>query len=323
MVTGAGHLDVNTDETTTTLIDPGFPIPPDIVQTSPDVQHSNVYAYSNSNLAANVTLTLGVSGDFYDEKDGIGKENQANPKAGLMWSPWFSPRTTLRAAAFRVLTRTLVTQQTLEPTQVAGFNQFYDDPPGTDAWRYGVAVDHKLTQSLFMGVEGSKRDLEVPLSFFGAGNTVVEKNDWDEYLLRSYLFWTPHEWVSLRVEHQYEKFERNSASLFAFHDVKTHRVPLGLQFFHPSGLGATLGATYLDQKGDFLRNADLTFESGHRDFWILDAGVRYRLPKRRGFVSVGVNNFLDEDATYQATDVKNPGLIPGRFVFGSITLALP
>jgi tetratricopeptide (TPR) repeat protein len=323
VVAGAGHLGVDSDETTTTLIDPGFPLPPDIVTRNPDVQHTNAYAYTHTDLPAQVTLTLGVSGDFFDEDDGIGDESQANPKAGLTWTPWFSERTTFRAAAFRTLTRTLVTQQTLEPTQVAGFNQFYDDPPGTDAWRYGVAVDHKLTRSLFMGIEASKRDLEVPLSIFGAGNVIVQKDDWDESLLRSYLFWTPHEWVAARVEHQYEELERDEDSLFAFEKVKTHRVPLGLQFFHPSGIGASLGATYLNQDGDFLRNSDFTFQSGDRDFWILDAGLRYRLPKRRGFVSVGVNNFLDEDATYQATDVRNPGLIPGRFVFGSITLAIP
>ncbi len=323
VTTGAGHLSVDSDETSTTLFDPGFPIPPDVVMRSPDVQHTNVYGYTNTNFAGNATLTLGLSGDFFDENDGVGEENRANPKAGVTWNPWFSPRTTVRAAAFRVLTRTLVTQQTLEPTQVAGFNQFFDDPPGTDSWRYGAAVDHKITNSLFGGVEGSKRDLEVPLSIFGAGNVVVQKDDWDEYGTRAYLFWTPHPWVSARAEHQYEKFKRDPDSLFAFEEVKTHRVPLGLQFFHPSGVGASCGATYLTQKGDFLRNADLTVQSGERDFWILDVGLRYRLPRRNGFVSFGINNFLDEDSTYQATDVRNAGLRPGRLIFGGVTLAFP
>ena len=51
--------------------------------------------------------------------------NQFNPKFGIIWNPF--PGTTVRAAAFRVLKRTLITDQTLEPTQVAGFNQFFDD----------------------------------------------------------------------------------------------------------------------------------------------------------------------------------------------------
>ncbi len=32
----------------------------------------------------------------------------------------------------------MITRQTIEPTQVAGFNQFFDLDNGTDAWNYGV-----------------------------------------------------------------------------------------------------------------------------------------------------------------------------------------
>jgi hypothetical protein len=70
------------------------------------------------------------------------------------------PATTVRAAAFRVLKRTLVTDQTLEPTQVAGFEQFFDDVNGASSWRYGVGIDQKFASDLFVGVEASKRDLK-------------------------------------------------------------------------------------------------------------------------------------------------------------------
>jgi hypothetical protein len=100
-------------------------------------------------------------------------------------------------------------------------------------------------------------------------------------------------------------------------------VPFGAQFFHPSGLGLQLGGTYLQQDGHFLRQGSAVLEGGDRDFWVFDAGVRYRLPKRYGFISFGVNNFTDEDSTYQATDPDNPRIRPGRFVFGSVTLAIP
>ena len=73
-------------------------------------------------LGASGDITSGDSPDYKDT-------NQFNPKFGAMWNPF--PATTVRAAAFRVLKRRLITNQTLEPTQVAGFNQFYDDsmPP--------------------------------------------------------------------------------------------------------------------------------------------------------------------------------------------------
>jgi hypothetical protein len=216
----------------------------------------------------------------------------------------------------------LLTQQTLEPTQVAGFNQFYDDPPGTDSWRYGVAVDQKITESLFGGIEASRRDLEVPISFVGAGSAIVEEHDWDEYGGRAYLFYTPHEWVALRAEYQYEKVERDEDSFAAFKDVETHRIPFGISVFHPSGYSWSFAATYMDQEGDFLRNSDFAFEKGDRDLWFLDTGVRLRLPKRYGFLSFGVSNLLDEDSPYQATDVRNPVYRPGRLIFSSVTLSL-
>ena len=72
------------------------------------------------------------------------------------------PNTSIRAAAFRTLKRTLLTDQTLEPTQVAGFNQFFDDPDGTEAWRYGVGWDQKFSGNIFGGVEYAIRDLTVP-----------------------------------------------------------------------------------------------------------------------------------------------------------------
>ena len=69
----------------------------------------------------------------------LGEKNQANPKVGATWS--LKSGTTLRAAWFKTLKRTLITDQTLEPTQVAGFNQFFDDPSATQS--RGVRGGHR------------------------------------------------------------------------------------------------------------------------------------------------------------------------------------
>ena len=172
-----------------------------------DLQHFNVYAYANVNLLKNVTATLGLSFDSLSGDEDVDKD-QVNPKFGITWTPF--PGTTLRAAVFRVLKRTLITDQTLEPTQVAGFNQFFDDFNLTEAWRYGGAIDQKFTSSLFGGVEFSKRDLTVPdlLDLADPFNPVKQDVDWNEYLGRAYLFWTPHPWLALRAQYIFERFER-------------------------------------------------------------------------------------------------------------------
>ncbi len=130
-------------------------------RTDLDSTHTNVYVYSYINLLKDVTFTLGASGDFFNTTGLQIATDQFNPKVGITWN--ILPSTTLRAAAFKAFKRTLMTDQTLEPTQVAGFNQFFDDLESTESRRYGVAVDQKFSQTIFGGVELSRRDLTVPV----------------------------------------------------------------------------------------------------------------------------------------------------------------
>ena len=325
VVAGGGLVGVDVDELGTSELRNDFF--PDSTRTTadPDVSHSSVYLYSQFATAGGVTLLGGVSGDFFHEEERIGHEDQANWKAGVTWTPTFSPDTTVRAAGFRTLRRTLVNQQTLEPTQVAGFNQFFDDPPGTDATRLGIALDQKLGKRVFAGAEFSGRDLEVPIfaTDVTTGNSAVRRQDWDERLGRAYVYVTPFERLALRGEYQFERLERDEDGISAFGEVDTHRVPLGVEVLLPLGLSASFEATYQDQEGVFLRNATAAYEDGHRDFWLLGAGLSLRLPRRHGFVAVGVDDIQDRNEPYQATDVRNPTLRPGRFVYGTLTLAIP
>ncbi len=269
-----------------------------------------------------VTFTLGASGDFIDGESPEFKDNsirQFNPKFGVIWEPM--PSTTLRAAAFRVVKRTLITNQTLEPTQVAGFNQFFDDFNGTKAWRYGGAVDQKFSRDVFGGLEYSQRDLDVP-AFDQDGNAIHV--DWKERLSRGYLFWTPHPWVALRSEVSYQEDRRDPQQDDGVIRLNTWRVPLGVSFFHPSGFTAMVGATYYKQDGTFesVINPGLV-QDGSDSFWTVDAGVSYRLPKRYGFISLGVTNLFNKKFNYFDTDFRNPSILPDRVVRLQATVALP
>jgi len=282
-----------------------------------DIRHTNAYVYSQINYLKNLTLTLGVSTDFF--KGASIERDQFNPKAGLTWEPFSG--TTLRAAVFRALKRRLTSDQTIEPTQVAGFNQFFDDSEGTEAWRYGIAIDQKFPRNVYGGVEFSKRDLEVP----GPVGREIRKETWDEYLTRAYIYWTPHPWLAASAEYQFERFERGEllGAGTGIVEVDTHRFPLGINFFHPSGFSAGLRATYVDQDGRF---APLVFVRGQPvpgadHFWVVDATLRYRLPKRHGFITLGVENLFDEGFNFQDTDPANPLIQPDRLVFFRLTLA--
>ena len=186
------------------------------------------------------------------------------------------------------------------------------------------AIDQKLTSSLFGGVEFSKRDLTVPnlLDVSDPFNPVNRDGHWNEYLGRAYLFWTPHPWLALRAQYLFELFERE---LIGPTELDTQRVPLGIGFFHPSGLSASLTATHWDQDGTFTFFFDpsVPVRSGSDDFWTVDAAISYRLPKRYGLISVGATNLFDEEFNFFEVDFGNPTIQPTRTVFARVTLAFP
>ena len=183
LVSGAGYVREDEDNTLNFTLqwpgeDPPIVLDSFTVDFDFETDHYNLYAYSNLKPYENLTLTVGASYDDFDQDEkNFGEEeideSQFNPKLGVSWNP--IPSTTLRGAVFRTLKRTLVTDQTLEPTQVAGFNQFFDDFPATDAWVYGVGLDHKFPKDVYFGAQFSYRDLEVP--FFDLNNELDEA-DW-------------------------------------------------------------------------------------------------------------------------------------------------
>jgi tetratricopeptide (TPR) repeat protein len=327
LTSGIGYFNIKKERdinVTLNLPPPPFGPGPQIINEprNEDTMHVNLYVYSYLSLLKNVTFTIGASGDIFDSQSSDTENtNQFNPKFGIVWNPF--PSTTVRAAVFRVLKRTLITDQTLEPTQVAGFNQFYDDIDATKSWRYGVAIDQKFLHNVYGGVEFSKRDLKVPFVDLTVTPTEIRRAGWDEYLGRAYLFWTPHPWVALRAEYQYERFKRAEEFTFFIKDLKTHSVPLGVNFIHPSGLSVSTQATYYNQDATVFPQGADDFASGTSDFWILDAAIGYRLPKRYGLITVGVTNLLDKKFRYQESDLKNPRIQPDRMAFARVTLALP
>jgi len=294
-------------------------------QTSNDIIHTNVYGYTYIKPVPNVTGILGISTDFVDSDDPANRTtNQVNPKFGLIYEPL--PGTTIRAAAFRTLKSTLLTNQTIEPTQVAGFNQFFDDINSTSAWRYGAALNQKFRNAVYAGGEFTYREMKTP--FTNANNPTnvfAEIQPQNEYQWRGYLFWAPHDWVALRSELIYELFKTAAlASGLSSQPLTltTYRVPLGINTFHPSGFGVALTGTYWNQEGTFNRQNG-TVQSGSSSFWTFDTGLTYRLPKRYGLLTVGIQNMFDKSFNFFDRDVNNPIIQPSRLVFARLTLALP
>lgn len=260
-----------------------------------------------------------------------------NPKLGLQWDLTRSIR--LRAAFVETGKQALLGNQTIEPTEAAGFNQFFDDLPGTEARRYGVGLDVRLGEALYAGVEGSRRDLEVPFFFFGRDfdEEGFDRLEWKEGLYRGYLYWTPSSEWAASAEYRMDTFEAKEKPFADFTDrtpdLDTISVPLTVRYFHPAGFFARLGATYARQEieGPFV-------DDDSDSFVLFDVGLGYRLPKRLGIMSLGVRNLLDEEFRFQDDSFRSPilgtnqtailgdfrgnfGFVPDRVIFTAITLS--
>jgi hypothetical protein len=282
-----------------------------------ETRHTNGYIYATVNLPRNVALSAGLSGDSLNDSL-IGERKQANPKLGISWL--VSSRTLVRGAAFRSLDRTLVSGQTIEPTEVMGFNQFFDDGVGSASWHYGGAVDQGVWANGYAGVEYAARELTVP-AFSPATGSLIEGSI-QERFARAYLYSTLGSKLALSAEYQMSRFadpEGNNPLLLQ--ESTTHKLPLQVRFFDRSGLFARLQVTLFSQEGVF-RNKDFVLFSGNSQFWITDLSGGWRLPKRWGIASVDIRNLFDKDFRFQDTNPSDATVIPNRQLLARITFIL-
>ena len=307
---------------------------PDIVEESSLVKHTIGYTYSMIEVFNRLTLTLGGSIDSIKRTSSIVDSvrfdpTYVNPKVGIIWQPFDS--TTMRAAWFKTVKRPFASNQTLEPTQIAGFNQFFDDPDSSRSTRYGYGINQKLSSDLAIGGEISWRKLKIPRFLFGFAPK-IEVFSQDEETHRAYAYWTPTNNLALSAEYFFESFKRgprNTIPLGTPLNMTTHRVPLSLAYFHEYGFFVNFVANYIDQSVTLIGNTTDTPE--HDNFWVFDASIGYRLPKRIGILTFGVKNIFDERFKFQDTnfnvigaiegDLLPPLFVPERILFGQITLA--
>ena len=318
------HVDQKfTTQSTTTFTPPVFPPPPgSSTEDEPTINDARGYVYSNIESFDQVTWTVGMSYQDYNE-DAFDK-NRVNPKLGVQWDVTDALR--LRGAYFEVIKPALASDRTLEPTQVAGFNQFFDDANGTKSTRYGGALDWQATQSVYTGAELTRRKIETPEFYQGTNSLDAKFDNQDEWTHRAYAYWTPATRWGLSAEAIYDRYESdNPIDIEQPLKVKTISIPLGVNYFHPSGVFGGVVVSHVDQK--VRRSSSATYADGDSHFTVADLAVGYRLPHRQGIVSVSVQNLFDNNFDFQDDNYRefqdqpsSGPYIPDRMILGRVTL---
>lgn len=275
---------------------------------NPDFSGHNVYTYANLNVIDNLTGIFGLSYDTYKRNQPDADIARISPKLGLQWD--LTSQIRFRATYFQSLKRLLAANQTIQPTQIAGFNQFYDDFNGTRSAFIGAGIDIRPTNDFYGGFEFNRRKLKQLDAPTGSN---VELRNHIEERYRGYLFWSPFSDLVLNMEFQHEKQKGDLLN------IRTNTLPLSIKYFNPSGFYSNIKTTFVWQK--------IIGDNKQVSFLVFDAGIGYRLPKRWGILSFEANNIFNRHFKYQdLSDISSDKfsvqrqLLPERTIFARLTI---
>ena len=318
LITGIGRFDEDFE-------DRAFTEEFDLFDSKTKIKHRNYYGYFYPTLG-DFEFTIGASYD--DFKGDVTDTNNLNPKIGLVFTA--SKNTTLRLAGIETFKRSLVSDQTLEPTNIAGFNQFFDDPTGAEAKVYGLGVDHKINldkagfSKIHLGIEGVKRQIDVPVSVDFLDFEIARIG---ERNIRAYAYLPYKNW-SIGLDLENEVFDRQ---LFfegpeQIVDLRTKRARFNISYFNSNGFSFSIMPTFIDQKASMINRFFLEY-SGEDNFWVFDALVRYQVPdwllpsNSNGEFFLNLKNIFDKEISYQDTDPFDSRFESERVVFIGVNLS--
>ncbi len=305
-----------------------------------DEKFGNVYALVRIRELGPVELTAGLAAEGVDSPVGLLPPRDSNilqtdvgfrrwqlsPKVGA--TATFKSGTTVRASVYSRLASTIGRLQTLEPTQVSGFNQFYDDSGGTHSWSYGIGLDQQLISKIFFGVSWLHRDRDIPEAVCPTpfpssgcstlpGTVLAEKHSTDD-LAAVYFNALIGRRVAASINYDLDtrEFDTTTISPFGlFQDsIKTERIRPQVRVFLPVGFYASVAATHYDQEVDQFD--DLTSSvrrTETADFWTVDTALGWRLPRRLGSIALEGTNLRDREFGFYEQSLQD-NVIPARRV---------
>ncbi len=306
----------------------------DIDQERTKENHTVGYLYSIFQVFDKLALTFGASIDSIDRASSNGdrlsfSRTYINPKVGLLWKPF--KNTTFRSAYFKSTKRPFASNQTIEPTQISGFNQFFDDPDYSRSTRYGFGFNQVISPNLSLGGEVSWRKVKIP-NFLTGDLDKIQIISQNEETHRAYIYWTPQKYLAFSTEYFFESFKRKpkgSISVATPIKMSWHHVPMSLAYFSENGFFGKITSHYVNQNVALKTNGVGTSDQNY--FWVFDTSLGYRLPKRWGILNLGIKNIFDNRFKFQDTnfnfiksineDFLSPQFVPERTIFGQLTVA--
>jgi tetratricopeptide (TPR) repeat protein len=275
------------------------------------VNYWNGYSYLYLDWPQDITWTLGGGFASYEEEDvDAGADiDKFLPKIGVRAR--LADRFTFRASYLENLKPDLVSEQVIEPTAIAGFNQFYDSFNGAFLEQAGVGLDFDLSDAITVGAEAIWRWWDVP---FAGGPDLTT----DEEVYRAFAYAVLTDELALAAEVTHEISHSD-----VFNDFETWQatsLPVTLSYFSDGGFFGSAQVVVVD--GEFSNPG----ESGDDQFAVVNASAGYRFPDNRGILSVQALNLFDESFKFQNRSIRPdisaaPRYAPELTILGRLTLS--
>ena len=289
----------------------------DPTTTNDSIYYRVGYGYWLFSPLKTLELTLGV--DYAElDADTLSKQLSGwHPKLAMVYR--ILPQLDLRAAYFQSLKRPSSIEQTLEPTQLGGFNQFADEASGIESNQYALGFDVDAGSGNWFGGEFAFQKSDIP---FAAQNTVLQKAE----QTRGQLFWnwSSNPWaVSLAYHYErteYMKIEDSIGNIPS--PLTTKRMPFNVRWLSNTGVTLSATTTYFEQNAKF----DQRLTKADTHFTLLDTALSYSFWQRKAEISLHCNNVFNKSFNYQNTSLfdSSPRLamyIPERTVLLGLKLA--
>ena len=158
--------------------------------------------------------------------------------------------------------------------------------------------------------------------------TTPVSEQYRESSYRGYVVWAPCQTLSITSEIEWTTLYRPGD--LAARDgnpskVETLTIPVASRYFHPSGVFAGLGGTFVHQTIDPSINS--TFSKDDDTYFLVDASAGFRFPQRLGLFVIQVLNVFDKDFLYQDPTIligepTQPQFFPDRTILARLTIAL-
>jgi len=291
---------------------------------------------------------------FAPISDGEQTTDLVSPKAGLIFTPL--PDSTIRAAYSRSLGGASLDQSfQLEPSQVAGFNQAWrsiipESVVGAnagaqfDAWN--VSLEQKFPTHTYLGLSGELLQSQVDreIGVFNRPGTAVfpapppyyfpsttpEELDYEERSLtftvnqlvgQSWAFGASYRLSQAELQGHFPDIPATATVYGGFTPSRDwiatlHRVNLCAVYNHRSGFFAEGDSVWMHQS-----NEGYTPDLPGDDFWLFNAFIGYRFPRRQAELRLGLLNITDQDYRLNPLNLmselprERTLVVSGRFSF--------